>query len=258
MMKVAEPRHRATDAMLGAGRGPGQGGRPPGGPRHGSLTSLPPYLECEGPFFAGREDSKGFLGTFGVDPPASGPSMRILTAIPVYNEEAHLEPVLAEVLRYTEDVLAVDDGSTDRTPELLRAFPGVRVIRHERNRGYGAGLDSAFRYTVENGFDGLVTIDCDGQHEPRRIPEIAAGLDRADIVSGSRYLKVFDPAQVPPIERQTDQHRGHALAQRVPRPEPHRRLLRVQGVPGLGPREVRGHRLRLRDAAPDLGPGRPA
>jgi dolichol-phosphate mannosyltransferase len=127
--------------------------------------------------------------------------MRILTAIPVYNEEAHLEPVLAEVLRYTRDVLAVDDGSTDRTPELLRAFPKVRVVRHERNRGYGAGLDSAFRYTVENGFDGLVTIDCDGQHEPKRIPEIAAGLDEADIVSGSRYLKVFDPSQVPPIER---------------------------------------------------------
>jgi glycosyltransferase involved in cell wall biosynthesis len=127
--------------------------------------------------------------------------MRILTAIPVYNEEAHLEPVLEEVLRYTDDVLAVDDGSTDRTPELLRGFPQVRVIRHEVNRGYGAGLDSMFRYTVEQGFDGLVTIDCDGQHEPKRIPEIAAGLDEADIVSGSRYLQVFDPSQIPPIER---------------------------------------------------------
>ena len=127
--------------------------------------------------------------------------MRILTAIPVYNEEAHLEPVLAEVLRYTDDVLAVDDGSTDRTPDLLRKFPQVRVIRHETNRGYGAGLDSMFRYTVEQGFDGLVTIDCDGQHEPSRIPEIAQGLDEADIVSGSRYLQVFDPGQIPPIER---------------------------------------------------------
>jgi len=127
--------------------------------------------------------------------------MRILTAIPVYNEEAHLEPVLAEVLRFADDVLVVDDGSTDRTPALLRGFPSVRVVRHEANRGYGAGLDSAFRYTVAHGFDGLVTIDCDGQHEPRLIPEIAAGLADVDIVSGSRYLRVFDPAQVPPIER---------------------------------------------------------
>ena len=127
--------------------------------------------------------------------------MRILTAIPVYNEEAHLEPVLAEVLRFAADVLVVDDGSTDRTPELLRKFPTVRVIRHERNRGYGAGLDSAFRYTVEQGFDGLVTIDCDGQHEPKRIPEIARDLDQFDVVSGSRYLQIFDPSQVPPPER---------------------------------------------------------
>lgn len=132
---------------------------------------------------------------------ASGLFMRILTAIPVYNEEAHLEEVLAEVLRFADNILVVDDGSTDRTPDLLRSFPTVRVVRHEQNRGYGAGLDSAFRHTIANGFDGLVTIDCDGQHEPGRIPEIAAGLDRADIVSGSRYLRVFDPAQVPPVER---------------------------------------------------------
>src|SRR3954449_5557066 len=127
--------------------------------------------------------------------------MRVLTAIPVYNEQAHLEPVLAEVLRYAGDVLVVDDGSTDRTPDLLKKFPGVQVIRHETNRGYGAGLRSAFARTLEAGYDGLVTIDCDGQHEPSLIPGIAARLDAADIVSGSRYLEVFDPAQRPPEER---------------------------------------------------------
>jgi dolichol-phosphate mannosyltransferase len=127
--------------------------------------------------------------------------MRVLTAIPVYNEEAHLQPVLAEVLRHAGDVLVVDDGSTDRTPELLRAFPNIQVIRHERNRGYGAGLRSAFERTIEGDYDGLVTIDCDGQHEPSLIPEIAARLDEADIVSGSRYLKTFDPHQRPPEQR---------------------------------------------------------
>jgi glycosyltransferase involved in cell wall biosynthesis len=127
--------------------------------------------------------------------------MRALTAIPVYNEQAHLEPVLAEVLRHADDVLVVDDGSTDRTPELLRKFPGVQIIRHETNRGYGAGLRSAFERTLEAGYDGLVTLDCDGQHEPSMIPEIAAKLAEADLVSGSRYLKVFDPTQRPPVER---------------------------------------------------------
>ena len=127
--------------------------------------------------------------------------MRVLTAIPVHNEEAHLEAVLTEVLRHAEDVLVVDDGSKDRTPELLRSFPRVQVIRHPTNRGYGAGLKSAFRHTLEGGYDGLITLDCDGQHEPSLIPEVAARLVEADIVSGSRYLRVFDPAQVPPEER---------------------------------------------------------
>jgi dolichol-phosphate mannosyltransferase len=127
--------------------------------------------------------------------------MRYLTAIPVYNEEAHIEPVLRAVLDVTRDVLVVDDGSTDGTPERLKAFPEIQVIRHPKNRGYGAGLKSAFQRTIEAGYDGLVTIDCDGQHEPKRIPEIAEPLDRVDIVSGSRYLKIFDPGQRPPEER---------------------------------------------------------
>jgi glycosyltransferase involved in cell wall biosynthesis len=127
--------------------------------------------------------------------------MRLLTAIPVYNEEHYLEPVLTEVLRYASDVLVVDDGSSDGTPDKLRKFPSVQVIRHDRNRGYGAGLRSAFERTLEGGYDGLITLDCDGQHEPSRIPEVAAPLDRADIVSGSRYLEVFDPSQRPPEAR---------------------------------------------------------
>jgi glycosyltransferase involved in cell wall biosynthesis len=127
--------------------------------------------------------------------------MHLLTAIPVYNEEDYLQPVLSEVLRYAKDVLVVDDGSTDRTPERLRAFPMVRTIRHERNRGYGAGLRTAFRAAIEGGYDGLVTLDCDGQHEPSRIPSLAARLAHADIASGSRYREVFDPSQRPPEER---------------------------------------------------------
>jgi glycosyltransferase involved in cell wall biosynthesis len=127
--------------------------------------------------------------------------MRLLTAIPVYNEEASLVSVLTEVQKYAGDVLVVDDGSTDRTSDLLGGLPGVRTIRHPRNLGYGAGLRTAFQATIDGGYDGLVTLDCDGQHEPERIPEIAAHLDEADIVSGSRYLRVFDPSQKPPEQR---------------------------------------------------------
>ena len=127
--------------------------------------------------------------------------MHLLTAIPVYNEEEYLQPVLAEVLRYADDVLVVDDGSTDRTAELLRSFPTVKTIRHPRNLGYGASLRTAFQQTISGGFDGVVTLDCDGQHEPARIPVLADRLADADIVSGSRYLQVFDPSQTPPEQR---------------------------------------------------------
>jgi dolichol-phosphate mannosyltransferase len=127
--------------------------------------------------------------------------MRLLTAIPVYNEEASLVGVLSEVLKYAEDVLVVDDGSTDRTPALLRGLPRVRTIRHPHNLGYGAGLRTAFQATIEGGYDGLVTLDCDGQHEPERIPPLALHLADADIASGSRYLRVFDPSQKPPEQR---------------------------------------------------------
>jgi dolichol-phosphate mannosyltransferase len=127
--------------------------------------------------------------------------MRLLTAIPVHNEETYLEPVLSEVLRYADHVLVVDDGSTDQTPELLRKFPSVQVVRHPRNLGYGAGLRTAFEQTIAGGYDGLVTLDCDGQHEPSRIPQIGQGLAEADLVSGSRYLRIFDPDQAPPEQR---------------------------------------------------------
>jgi dolichol-phosphate mannosyltransferase len=129
------------------------------------------------------------------------PPMRLLTAIPVHNEEATLEGVLTEVLKYAADVLVIDDGSTDRTPVLLGSFPTVRTIRHPRNLGYGAGLRSAFQATIEGEYDGVVTLDCDGQHEPKRIPEISSRLVDCDIVSGSRYLQVFDPDQKPPEQR---------------------------------------------------------
>jgi glycosyltransferase involved in cell wall biosynthesis len=127
--------------------------------------------------------------------------MRLLVAIPVHNEEKYLEDVLREVSRYAQHILVVDDGSTDQTPALLDKFPAIEVIRHPKNLGYGAGLRSAFNHTVGHGYEGLVTLDCDGQHEPSLIPELASRLVEADIVSGSRYLRVFDPGQKPPEER---------------------------------------------------------
>ncbi len=128
---------------------------------------------------------------------------RYLTAIPIYNEEKHLEPVLAEVRRYSEEILVVNDGSTDRTPELLAKQRDLHLIAHRRNRGYGGAIISAIGYAVAHRYDVLVTMDCDGQHEPARIPVLLEALgEDVDIVSGSRYLRSFKHNNAPPADRQ--------------------------------------------------------
>jgi len=136
-------------------------------------------------------------------PLGNGILKRILTALPVFNEAAHVAGVLDEVLRFTNDVLVVDDGSSDGTADLLAARHDVAVVRHAENRGYGAALTTAFQTALSGGWDGLVTIDCDGQHQPRLIPEFAAAIStgRADIVSGSRYLARFPGDSEPPAAR---------------------------------------------------------
>ena len=126
---------------------------------------------------------------------------KFLTALPVYDEVKHVNDVLDQVRGYSDHVLVVDDGSTDGTGELLARRSDVHVVTHGENRGYGAALISAFEYALKNGFDYLVTIDCDGQHVPQRIPALVEACDGVDLVSGSRYLQIFDGDSEPPQDR---------------------------------------------------------
>lgn len=132
---------------------------------------------------------------------------RFLTALPVFNEARHVSGVLDKVLEASPHVLVVDDGSSDGTGAILAERDDVDVVTHETNQGYGAALRSAFEFAIQGGYDVLVTIDCDGQHEPKLIPDLvgpvfaADGEPAADIVSGSRYLQRFAGDSTPPEER---------------------------------------------------------
>ena len=133
-------------------------------------------------------------------------ALRLLTALPVYNEAAHVHGVLEQVRRYCPDILVVNDGSADGTADALAQESGIHVVTHPRNQGYGAALRTAFQFALEHGYDVLVTIDCDGQHQPELIPAMAAavfpeGGEEWDIVSGSRYLQQFKGDSVPPADR---------------------------------------------------------
>ena len=128
-------------------------------------------------------------------------SQRYLTALPVFNEAGSVDRVLDEVRRFSRHILVVDDGSTDATAAALTRHSDIELVTHDVNRGYGAALQTAFEYAQAHDYDTIVTIDCDGQHEPQRIPKFAAACQEVDIVSGSRYLKPFPGDNEPPAQR---------------------------------------------------------
>ncbi|MBX3359218.1 MAG: glycosyltransferase family 2 protein [Phycisphaeraceae bacterium] len=128
--------------------------------------------------------------------------MRVLVAIPVYNEEKYIPRVISHVLEYADNVMVIDDGSTDRTPSLLAKFP-VDVVRHGQNRGYGRSIREAFSLASCRGYDALITMDCDEQHEPSMIPQFVGAIasGKYDVVSGSRYLLPDPTGHNPPPDR---------------------------------------------------------
>lgn len=113
-------------------------------------------------------------------------ALKVVAAIPCYNTEHTIVNVVANVKKYVEEVIVIDDGSMDMTAEVAHAA-GARVISHKRNLGKGAAMKTAAENTLA---DIIVFIDGDGQHNPDDIPGLLAPIlqGKADYVIGSRYL----------------------------------------------------------------------
>ena len=134
--------------------------------------------------------------------------MRLLIAIPVFNERKYVEDVLRKVHRFHDQILLVDDGSTDGTAEYLASRSDIHLIRHPENRGYGQSLIDAFTWAEARGYDWVITMDCDEQHEPERIPDFQRTIasDQWDIISGSRYMQEMNGNDLPPTDRRSINH----------------------------------------------------
>ena len=134
--------------------------------------------------------------------------MSCLAVVPAYNEAATVGTVIDALRRKAPqvDVLVVDDGSTDATAEIAERA-GVQVLRMPFNLGIGGAVQAGFTYAHEQGYDYMVQVDGDGQHDPGELTKLfaaAQGPDRADMICGTRFAT--DTGYIAPISRRTGIH----------------------------------------------------
>ncbi|MCM1337220.1 MAG: glycosyltransferase [Candidatus Amulumruptor caecigallinarius] len=126
---------------------------------------------------------------------ASLRARKVCVLIPTYNNGGTVVSVLTRVLDYCDDVIVVNDGSTDNTALLLRNFAGkVDVVTHPSNRGKGAALKTGLLHALSRGFDYAITLDSDGQHYPSDIPAFARAImaHPGALIAGERDLTSVD------------------------------------------------------------------
>lgn len=133
--------------------------------------------------------------------------MKLLIALPCYNESEKIREVLESIPREYERVdqvrlLVVDDGSSDETAHLAHEA-GATVIRHKQNRGLGQAFRSAVDFAIDHGYDLMVNMDGDGQFDSRDIARLIKPIldNEADFVTASRFLKNKRIEHMPAIKR---------------------------------------------------------
>jgi len=144
---------------------------------------------------------------------------RIAAVIPAYQEEKHVGEVAQRTRAQLENVLVVDDGSTDATAERARSS-GVDVVIHPQNCGKGESIKTGLRYWLERGSEYVVLLDADGQHLPEEISrfvESAASESNAKVFIGSR---MNDTSTMPLVRRIVNRYMSDKISrvcgQRIP------------------------------------------
>lgn len=116
--------------------------------------------------------------------------LNVCVIIPTYNNHKTLARVIDSVLGYTSDVIIVNDGATDSTPEILRNYPQLTIVTHPKNIGKGRALRNGFAKARELGFAHAITIDSDGQHFAEDLPIFldALEVDQNVLLIGGRNM----------------------------------------------------------------------
>jgi len=123
--------------------------------------------------------------------------MRIIGVIPAYNEASRVAETLRRCLQFVDQIVLVDDGSTDQTSSVA-SMDLVTVLRHRINRGQGAALRTGTQAALNLGADIIVHLDADGQHDPSELPRLIQLIkdNQADVVLGSRFMDI-QPSGMP-------------------------------------------------------------
>ena len=113
---------------------------------------------------------------------------KICALIPFFNEEKFIRQTVVETLKYVDFVIAVNDGSTDNSPNEIDGLERVSIISHKKNLGKGRALKSGFNSAINNGCELLITLDADLQHPPELIPEFLKKYEKTgfDLIIGNR------------------------------------------------------------------------
>ena len=109
--------------------------------------------------------------------------MNVCLLIPAYNEAGTISQVISKARRIIKSVVVVDDGSQDATAQIARDS-GAFVLKHQVNRGKGAALRTGFQYALDHGYDAVITMDSDGQHDVGDIPSFLRAFNESPRVRG--------------------------------------------------------------------------
>ena len=125
---------------------------------------------------------------------------RIIAGMPMYNEEETIGTVVTMALRHVDEVICIDDGSSDSSARIAEAC-GATVIRHRSNQGYGSALKTLFQTTNTRDADVLVVLDSDGQHDTSDIPKLIQPIldGEADFTIGSRFVEGGEGNSMPAL-----------------------------------------------------------